>query len=49
MSKDSSVENVDVRGSEHHVRTHINEPPGLNLLAFFDNKKIIFLVNIIVK
>ena len=28
---DSLVKNVDERGSEHHVRTHINEPPCLTL------------------
>ena len=28
---DNYVKNVDKLGSEHHVRTHINEPPGFSL------------------
>ena len=28
---DILVKNVDELGSEHHVRTHINEPPCLKL------------------
>ena len=28
---DILVKNVDELGSEHHVRTHINEPPCLDL------------------
>ena len=28
---DNLVKNVDEHGSEHHVQTHINEPPCSNL------------------
>ena len=31
---DILVKNVDELGSEHHVRTHINEPPCLDLKKF---------------
>ena len=36
---DILVKNVDELGSEHHVRTHINEPPcQLKCLNGFSNK-----------
>ena len=38
---DILVKNVDELGSEHHVRTHINEPPCLYLFAILMKKPLL--------
>ena len=40
---DILVKNVDELGSEHHVRTHINEPPCSFISLFFDPQKCLQL------